>query len=57
MRADITVLDPKTFKENGTLYDPNHFADGVQYVIVNGGLTMEDGRFSTERFGQVLRRR
>ena len=55
--ADITVFDPKTFKENGTLYDPNHFADGVQHVIVNGGLTMEDGRFSTERFGQVLRRR
>ena len=55
--ADITVFNPGTFKENGTLYDPNHFAAGVDHVIVNGGLAMESGLFTNQRFGQVLRRR
>jgi N-acyl-D-aspartate/D-glutamate deacylase len=55
--ADITVFNPETFKENGTLYDPNHFAAGVDHVIVNGGLAMESGLFTNQRFGQVLRRR
>ena len=55
--ADIVVFDPANFRETGTLEDPNHLAEGVRHVVVNGGVAIEGGSFTNHRSGQVLRRR
>jgi N-acyl-D-aspartate/D-glutamate deacylase len=54
--ADIVVFDSANFRETGTLQDPNHLAQGVHQVLVNGVPAIENGSFTTHRSGQVLRR-
>ena len=54
--ADIIVFDPARFREKGTLESPNQLAEGMRHVIVNGAVTLEDGRLTGDRGGQVLRR-
>ena len=56
-RADIVVFDPARFRERGTLEDPNHLAEGVSHVVVNGGVAMENGAFTGDRSGRVVRQR
>ncbi len=53
--ADIVAFDPDRFREAGTLEDPNQIAEGVEHVVVNGGIAMEGGRLSGQRFGRALR--
>ncbi len=54
--ADIVVFDPATYRETGTLEDPNHLAQGVHHVLVNGVPAIQNGTFTPNRTGQVLRR-
>jgi len=54
--ADLVVFDPTTIAERGTLRSPNQYATGVQHVLVNGRVALQDGAFTTERAGAVLRR-
>jgi N-acyl-D-aspartate/D-glutamate deacylase len=53
--ADLAVLDSKSFRETGTLDQPNRLASGVRHVVVNGVVTIEDGRETGNRGGRVLR--
>ena len=54
-RADLAIFDPKTFGETGTTFEPNSVARGMRHVIVNGVVTLRDGRLTGERGGEVLR--
>lgn len=55
-RADVIVFDPETFAEQGTLDAPNQLAIGMDHVIVNGILTLQNGQPTGNRGGEVLRR-
>ena len=54
-RADLAIFDPETFGETGTTFEPNSVARGMRHVLVNGVVTLRDGRFTGERGGHVLR--
>ena len=54
-RADLAIFDPETFGETGTTFEPNSVARGMQHVVVNGVVTLRDGRLTGARGGQVLR--
>ena len=54
--ADVIVFDRARFGERGTLAEPNVLAEGMAHVVIDGGVTMEDGKFSDTRMGRVLRR-
>jgi N-acyl-D-aspartate/D-glutamate deacylase len=54
--ADLAVFDPATFGERGTTFDPNQIATGMVHVLVNGVISLRDGRLTGDRGGQVLRR-
>jgi N-acyl-D-aspartate/D-glutamate deacylase len=56
MRADLAVLDPDGFRENGTVEDPNRLASGVIHVVINGQIALEGGHATGIRAGHVLRR-
>ncbi len=43
MWADIVVFDPATIKDVATFADPNQLSQGMQYVLVNGGLVIDQG--------------
>jgi N-acyl-D-aspartate/D-glutamate deacylase len=53
--ADVAVFDPSAFAERGTTFEPNRPAVGMKHVLVNGVLTLEDGRLTGNRGGAVLR--
>jgi N-acyl-D-aspartate/D-glutamate deacylase len=54
--ADIVVFDPDQFAELGTLQVPNQLATGVDHVVVNGRVALQNGRLTGERSGTVIRR-
>lgn len=55
MRADITVFDLATFRDNATWTAPQQLASGVRDVWVNGVRTLASGRLTGDRAGRLLR--
>ena len=53
--ADITIFDPATVADRATFESPHQAAAGIRHVIVNGVLTLEDGRLTPARPGRPLR--
>ena len=54
--ADIVVFDPDTVIDRGTFRDPNQYPVGIEYVLVNGCVSVSEGRFTGETAGEVLRK-
>ncbi|WP_458190396.1 N-acyl-D-amino-acid deacylase family protein [Haladaptatus sp. NG-WS-4] len=53
--ADLVAFDLESVQENGTYQNPLQLAEGIQYVLVNGIIAVEDGHPTEERAGTVLR--
>ena len=54
--ADIVVFDPVKIIDKATYADPHQYAEGIEYVIVNGKLTVEKGKHLGITNGRVLKR-
>ncbi len=55
--ADIVIFDPETVIDNATYSDPHQYPDGVQAVLVNGKVAVQDGQHTGVLNGRTLRRR
>ena len=55
MAADLVAFDPLTVRSRATFADPNHYSEGVPYVVVNGRLVVDGGAITGERPGRILR--
>ncbi len=53
--ADIVVFDPERIEDKATFEDPLQEPVGINYVIVNGKLTVENGEVISDGKGEVLR--
>jgi N-acyl-D-amino-acid deacylase len=53
--ADLTVFNPATVIDRATFVDPHQFPIGIEYVIVNGKLTVQNGKHTGAVAGAVLR--
>lgn len=53
--ADIVAFDPKTFADRATYEQPTLLAVGVKDLLVNGVVTVENGRYNGTTAGRVLR--
>lgn len=57
MDADIVIFDPDIIADVGTYEDPNHPAVGVQALLVNGELVVQNGELIlTSSPGRAIRR-
>jgi dihydroorotase/N-acyl-D-amino-acid deacylase len=56
MIADIVVFDPETVADRSTFQDPHQYPAGIDWVIINGTVAVDDGVFKDARAGEVLRR-
>lgn len=56
LKADLAVFDPATVHDRATFDRPHAYAEGMVAVIVNGRVTLDAGRMTSERAGRVLRR-
>ncbi len=54
--ADITIFDPDTIQDQATFTAPHQTASGVHYVLVNGEITVREGRHTGCRSGRILSR-
>ncbi|MER3399163.1 MAG: hypothetical protein C4315_07980 [Chloroflexota bacterium] len=55
-KADIVIFDPAKVSAPATRTEPKQFAQGIDYVIVNGVPVIEDGRHTGALPGRALRR-
>jgi N-acyl-D-amino-acid deacylase len=53
--ADITVFDPLNVRERATYQDPIQLPEGIEYVFVNGTLTIEHDKHTGALSGKPLR--
>ena len=52
--ADLAILDPETFEEKATTFEPNQVAVGMKHVLVNGVITLRNGERTGNHGGRVL---
>jgi N-acyl-D-amino-acid deacylase len=52
--ADVTVFDADRIQDRSTYEQPNLYPDGVEWVLVNGEVTIDHGRHTGVRPGRVL---
>jgi N-acyl-D-amino-acid deacylase len=56
MCADVTIFNPKTVIDRATYKDPHNFPEGIPYVVVNGKLTIDNGKYTGVLAGKTLRK-
>ena len=54
--ADIVVIDLNTIREVGTYEDPARYPVGIIHVLVNGAVSIENGKSTHQTGGRTLRR-
>ena len=54
--ADVVVFDPKTVIDRATFEHSAQYPEGIEYVLVNGELSVDKGRFTGRTAGRVLSR-
>lgn len=53
--ADVTIFNPETVKDIATFEDPNRTSQGIEYVFVNGVLSVEHDKVTGQLGGKPLR--
>lgn len=53
--ADVVIFDPAMVADRATFEDPQQFPAGIEYVMVNGQLVVENGKHTGARPGRVLK--
>jgi N-acyl-D-amino-acid deacylase len=55
MWADVVIFDPATIRDLATFDNPNQLSQGMEFVLVNGVLVIDNGKMTDARPGRVLR--
>jgi dihydroorotase/N-acyl-D-amino-acid deacylase len=53
--ADLTIFDPKRVIDRATFAAPNQYPEGIPYVIVNGQVSVDQGKRTAALAGRPLR--
>jgi N-acyl-D-aspartate/D-glutamate deacylase len=53
-KADVAVFNPDTVEDKATYAAPFVYSSGVEYVIINGRLSVEQGKFNGSLNGRML---
>lgn len=53
--ADLTIFNPATIIDKATFSQPHQPAQGIAYVLVNGKITVKDGKHTGTHAGKILR--
>tara|TARA_B100000902_G_C26950657_1_gene735618 strand:- start:89 stop:757 length:669 start_codon:yes stop_codon:yes gene_type:complete len=53
--ADIVVFDPNKIKDNATFNNPIQYAEGVEHVMVNGQIVLENGKHTNIFSGKFIK--
>jgi N-acyl-D-aspartate/D-glutamate deacylase len=53
--ADVIAFDPATFADQSTYEEPKRLATGMKYVVVNGVVAIDGGRYTGALAGRPLK--
>jgi N-acyl-D-amino-acid deacylase len=53
--ADLVVFDPETVVDTATFEAPHSYPTGIPHVVVNGVLVIENGAFTGQTPGKIIR--
>ena len=56
MWADLVIFDPATVADQATFENPFQYPVGIDTVLVNGTLVLDEGKHTNARPGKVLKR-
>ncbi len=56
MAADVIIFDPHEVQDRSTYREPTLLATGMRYVLVNGVVAIDDGKYTGALAGRALRR-
>lgn len=54
--ADVVVLDPEKIQDLATPENPYRYSKGINTVIVNGEVVLDNEKYNGKRAGQVIRK-
>ena len=54
MKADVVIFDPERIQDRATFKEPEQYATGIEWVLVNGTPVVEQGEPTGALPGQVL---
>ena len=54
--ADITIFNPEKIIDRSTFTDPHQYSEGIEYVIVNGKIAVNNGKHTGVTNGRILRK-
>jgi len=52
--ADVVVFNPQTYRPRANFTNSHQYSEGVEYLLVNGKVVIERGRFTGELPGKIL---
>ncbi len=52
--ADVTIFNPDTVIDNATFADPHQYPTGIDYVIVNGKIVIDNGEHTDVMAGELV---
>ena len=55
-QADIIIFKPEEVQENATFQNPEALSEGIHWVLVNGQLVIEEGKYNGKLVGEVVER-
>ena len=55
MKADLVVFNPDTVRATATFEEPRQLPVGIDYVLVNGRIVIDQGRHTGALPGRALR--
>ena len=55
MAADLAVFDPATIQDRATFIDPLQYAEGIEFLLINGIMVIDGGQVTDARPGTVIR--
>ncbi|NOY35605.1 MAG: amidohydrolase family protein [bacterium] len=56
-KADVVVFDPETVSDYATYEDPFQYSKGIEQVLINGSVALDNGKPAGKFSGQVLRKK
>jgi len=54
--ADIVIFNKDEINDKATFENPHQYPEGIYYVIVNGGLAVNNGEITGRKFGKILKK-
>lgn len=56
-QADLVIFEPGVIQDQATYAEPLQYPSGIDYVLVNGEVVIDQGKQTTARPGKVIRKK